>query len=476
MTERIKADLCIIGAGSGGLSVAAGAAQLGRKVVLIERHKMGGDCLNYGCVPSKALIAAADHAHHVRRAKEFGIRTTEPVADFPAVMQHVKSVIAAIEPNDSVERFEKLGVQVIKAEARFTSPTDVEAGDARITATAFVIATGSSPFVPPIPGLKETPFLTNETVFDNNTLPSHLLVIGGGPIGLELAQAHRRLGAKVTVLEARSIMPKDDPEAVAVVRGSLEADGVTIVENAAVTSVAKTPMGVKATTIQNGQTVIHEGSHMLVAAGRKVNVAGLDLEAAGIRYTPKGIEVDRELKTSNRRVYAIGDVAGGLQFTHVAGYHAGLIIRRQLFKAPVNATTAVVPWCTYTDPELAQVGLTEEQARSAGLKYSVTRWPLHDNDRAQAERECEGFAKIIVVRGVPVGATIVGRKAGELILPWVLAITQKTKLSSFAGVIVPYPTLSEVSKRAASAYFTPTLFSRATRRVVNLLSLLDPIR
>jgi pyruvate/2-oxoglutarate dehydrogenase complex dihydrolipoamide dehydrogenase (E3) component len=271
-------------------------------------------------------------------------------------------------------------------------------------------------------------------------------------------------------------MPKDDPEAVAVVRASLEADGVTIIEGASVTSVAKTPAGVKVTAIQNGANVTHEGSHLLVAAGRKVNVDGLNLESAGIRYTPKGIQVDRELRTSNRRVYAIGDVTGGLQFTHMAGYHAGLIIRRQIFKTPVNATTALVPWCTYTDPELAHVGLSEEQARAAGLKVTVTRWPLHENDRAQAEREVEGFAKVVVARGVPVGATIVGRKAGELILPWVLAISQKTKMSALAGLIVPYPTLSEVSKRAAGAYFTPTLFSKGTRRVVNLLSLLDPVR
>ena len=280
----------------------------------------------------------------------------------------------------------------------------------------------------------------------------------------------------MTVLEAKTIMPKDDPEAVAIVRKCLEADGVAIVENASVTALAKSQTGVTVTATQNGRTLNHEGSHLLLAAGRAPNVDALNLEAAGIRFSRKGIDVDRELKTSNRRVYAIGDVAGGLQFTHVAGYHAGLIIRRQLFKTPIDATAAVIPWCTYTDPELAHVGISEAQAREMGLKFSVTRWPLHDNDRAQAEREGEGFAKVIVVKGRPVGATIVGRKAGELILPWVIAIGQKTKLSAIASTVAPYPTMSEVSKRAAGAYFTPTLFSKGTRRVINLLSLLDAVR
>jgi pyruvate/2-oxoglutarate dehydrogenase complex dihydrolipoamide dehydrogenase (E3) component len=476
MSATLKADICIIGAGSGGLSVAAGAAQLGRKVILIERHLMGGDCLNFGCVPSKALIAAASHAHHIRRAPAFGVSASEPVIDFPAVMKHVQEVIAAIEPNDSVERFEKLGVQVIKAEARFVSPTEVEAGKQRIRASYFIVATGSSALKPPIPGLDATPFFTNETVFANTTRPDHLIVIGGGPIGMELAQAHRRLGSRVTILEARSIMPKDDAEAVAVVRQSLTDDGVEILEGTAVTAVSKTATGVKVTVSKDGATRDIEGSHILLAAGRAPNVSSLNLEAANVRYSKRGIEVDRRLRSSNPRVYAIGDVAGGLQFTHVAGYHAGLIIRHLLFKAPVSVNYDAVPWCTYTDPELAHVGMTEQQAKEAGLSYKVSRWPLHDNDRAQAERETHGFAKVIIVKGRPVGATVVGYKAGELILPWVMAISQKMKMSAMAGLVAAYPTMSEVSKRAASAYFTPTLFSRGTRTVVNLLSMFSPSR
>ena len=466
----IKADLCIIGAGSGGLSVAAGAAQLGRKVVLIERHKMGGDCLNYGCVPSKSLIAAAAHAHAIRRASEFGVDAGEPKVDYARVMKHVHGVIAAIEPNDSVERFEKLGCKVIKAAAKFVSADEVEAGDDRIAARHFVIATGSSPAKPPIPGLAETPHFTNETVFDNTVLPEHLIIIGGGAIGLEMAQAHRRLGSRVTVLEAFRMMPKDDPEAVAIVRKALEDEGVVIREGAAVTAVSKMDGGVAVTISRNGQSEAIAGSHLLLAAGRVPNVDGLNLEAAGIKYSRKGIEVDGSLRTTNRRVSAIGDVAGGLQFTHVAGYHAGLIIRRVLFKVPVKTDSSAIPWCTYTDPELAHVGLTEAHAKEKGIAHSVTRWPLHENDRAQAERELHGLAKIVVSRGRPIGATIVAPHAGDLILPWVMAIGQKMKMSAVAGMVAAYPTLSEISKRAAGAHFTPTLFSSRTRAVVKALS------
>jgi pyruvate/2-oxoglutarate dehydrogenase complex dihydrolipoamide dehydrogenase (E3) component len=297
-----------------------------------------------------------------------------------------------------------------------------------------------------------------------------LIVIGGGPIGVELAQAFRRLGARVTVLEAKQIMPKDDPEAVAIVRQSLERDGVVIRENAAVSAVAKMDGGVAVTISRNGASEAIAGSHLLLAAGRAANVDGMGLEDAGVKFSRKGIEVDAGLRTANPKIYAIGDVAGGLQFTHVAGYHAGLIIRRLLFKVPANVNNAAIPWATYTDPELAHVGLTEAMAREKGLAVGVSRWPLHENDRAQAERETHGLAKIVVSGGRVVGATIVAPHAGDLILPWVLAVSQKTKMSAMAGLVAAYPTLGEISKRAASAYFTPTLFSARTRAVVKVLS------
>ncbi|MEQ1755919.1 MAG: FAD-dependent oxidoreductase [Micropepsaceae bacterium] len=470
MAEHITADICIIGAGSGGLSVAFAAAQLGRKVVLVERHKMGGDCLNYGCVPSKALIAAAYHAHAIRRAREFGVDASEPKTDFPRVMQHVREVIAAIEHNDSVERFEKLGVRVVKATGRFVSDGEIEAGKYRIAAKHFVIATGSSPLKPPIPGLEQTPYFTNETIFDNLVLPEHLIVIGGGPIGIEMAHAHRRLGAKVTVLEAKQIMPKDDPEAVAVVRQALGRDGVIIRENSAVSAMAKTDNVVAVTIMHDGKSEVIAGSHILMAVGRLANLSDLNLDVAGIKYSRRGIEVDGSLRTANPRVYAIGDVVGGLQFTHVANYHAGIIIRRVLFKIPTKADTSAVPWCTYTDPELAHVGLTEALAKEKGISFAVSRWPLHDNDRAQAERETHGLVKILVSKGRVMGATIVAPHAGDLILPWVMAVSQRAKLSTMAGLVAPYPTIGEISKRVAGAYFTPTVFSGKMRALVRFLS------
>jgi pyruvate/2-oxoglutarate dehydrogenase complex dihydrolipoamide dehydrogenase (E3) component len=374
MTDRIDTDLCVIGAGSGGLAVAAGAVQMGARVALIEKGKMGGDCLNYGCVPSKALIAAAKAAHTVRSAARFGVNGHEPEIDFLGVHDHVKGVIAAIAPHDSQDRFEGLGVEVIRAHARFTGPREVEADGRRIRARRFVIATGSSPAVPPIPGLDDVPHLTNETVFDLTEGPEHLFVIGGGPIGCELAQAHRRLGAKVTLLEMFSILPKDDSAAVAVVRDRLLADGVDLREHVQVSGITRDGNGVAVTFKEADSAQRVAGSHLLVAAGRRANVDGLGLGAAGIAFTPGGITVDDRLRTTNRRVFAIGDVAGGFQFTHMAAYHAGIVIRNALFKLPAKVDHRAVPWVTYTDPELAQVGVNEPQAKDQGLDLTALTW------------------------------------------------------------------------------------------------------
>lgn len=470
MPRGLEADLCVIGAGSGGLSVAAVAAQMGARVVLIEKGKMGGDCLNAGCVPSKSLIAAAHAAHAVRTSGRFGVNGHEPEIDALKVRSHVRDVIAGIAPYDSVERFEGLGVTVLRAAARFTGPNEVQAAETRVRARRFVVATGSAPFVPPIPGLADVPALTNETIFDLDARPDHLIVIGGGPIGIEMAQAHRRLGAAVTVLEHGRILPKDDPDAVAVVRGRLLAEGVAIREGAKVVSAARRGNGVAVTAEIDGVLVEIAGSHLLVAAGRRANVEGLGLEQAGIEHSPKGINVDARLRTSNRRVFAIGDVAGGYQFTHMAAYHAGIVIRNALFRWPATVDARAVPWVTYTDPELAHVGLTAAGAESQGLSVSIASFDFAENDRARAERETDGFAKIVVgKRGKVLGATIVGRSAGELILPWVLAIGQGLGIGAMAGVIAPYPTLSEISKRAAGAYYAPKLFGPTTRRIVGLL-------
>lgn len=463
-------DLAIIGAGSGGLSVAAGAAQMGAKVVLIEKHAMGGDCLNTGCVPSKALIAAAEAAHTVRTSGRFGVNGHEPAIDFARVNAHVKDVIAAIAPHDSVERFEGLGVTVIQAAARFTGPKTIVAGDRHIKARRIVVATGSSAFVPPIPGLADVPYLTNESIFDLTEAPGHLIIVGGGPIGIEMAQAHRRLGARVTVLDASKIMPKDDQEAVAVVRARLVEEGVAIREMVKVLGAERDGNGVKVTIEEAG--LLHEvqGTHLLIAAGRRANVSGLDLEKAGIAYTAKGIAVDERLRSTNKRVFAIGDVAGGYQFTHMAGYHAGIVIRNALFNLPAKTDYRAVPWVTYTDPELAHVGQGEAEARKHDATVRTVKWSFEENDRAQAERATEGFIKIVAAKnGTILGATIVGRHAGELILPWVLAVQKRLKVGDMTGMIAPYPTLSEVSKRVAGAWYTPTLFSDRTRRAVRLM-------
>jgi pyruvate/2-oxoglutarate dehydrogenase complex dihydrolipoamide dehydrogenase (E3) component len=471
MTTTITPDICVIGAGSAGLSVVAGASQMGAETVLIEKGKMGGDCLNYGCVPSKALLVAAKAAHAHTRAARLGLRGPAPEVDFTAVSAHVHDVIASIAPHDSVERFEGLGVRVVQGAGAFTGPREVAAGDLRIRARRFVVATGSRPLVPPIPGLESVPYLTNETVFDLTTRPSHLIVIGGGPIGCELGQAFRLLGAQVTIVEMASILPKDDPELVDVVRQSLRADGIDVREGTRVVRVAKAEGGIEVTVDAGAGETALRGSTLLLAAGRRPVVEGLGLEAAGIAHTRAGITVDARLRTSNTRVYAAGDISGGYQFTHVAGYHAGIILRNILFRLPAKVNMRAVPWVTYTDPELAHVGLSEAAARQAHGKIRILRWPFAENDRARAERRTDGFIKVIATpRGKILGASMVGAHAGEGILPWVLALSQGLGLSAMAGVIAPYPTLSEISKRVAGSFYTDKLFSGGTKRLVRFLA------
>ena len=470
-SDEIRADLCIIGAGSGGLSVAASTVQLGLKVVLIEKHKMGGDCLNYGCVPSKALIAAGRRAHLMRTSSAFGIAPAAPAIDHAAVQAHVRSVIAAIAPNDSVERFTGLGVQVIQTAAAFLDKSTVVAGDKRIKAHRFVIATGSSPAIPPIPGLDSIPYFTNETIFDNPQRLDHLIVIGGGPIGLELAQAHLRLGSRVTVLEAFKALGKDDPELSDVVLARLRSEGVDLREGAKVERVDQLPdRGIRLTIATAAGIEVLDGTHILVATGRRPNVQDLNLEAAGIKYDRRGIQVNKGLVTSNSRVFAIGDVVGGPQFTHMANYHAGIVFRRALFRLPAKVRDDHVPWVTFTDPELAQIGLTEQAARERHGNINVYRWPYHENDRAQAERVTQGFVKVVTdKKGRILGASIVGEHAGELIQIWSLAVSQGLKITAMTQWVSPYPTLGEINKRAAMGYYALAAGNPLVRKVVRLL-------
>jgi pyruvate/2-oxoglutarate dehydrogenase complex dihydrolipoamide dehydrogenase (E3) component len=463
MTERF--DVVVIGAGAAGLVTAGGCAMLGRSVALIEAGEMGGDCLNTGCVPSKALLAAGHAAQAQRTAARFGVATREPAIDWAGVRAHVAGVIETIAPVDSQERFEGLGCTVIRDWARFLDPRTVEVGGRRLTAKWFVIASGATALVPPIPGLADTPHWTNETIFTLAERPEHLIVLGGGPIGVEMAQAHRRLGCAVTLIERETILPKDDPELVPVVRAALLAEGVSLIEGQPAIAVEPGPTVV----LSDGRRIT--GSHLLVALGRAPRVASMGLEAAGVTYTPRGITVDARLRTSQRRIFAIGDCREGPQFTHAAGYDAGIVIRQMMFRLPAKANYSALPWVTYSDPELAHIGLTEAQARACyGDALTVLRWPFHENDRAIAERVPEGLLKVMAVKGRAVGASIVGPHAGEYIQTWGLMISQRLKLSALAGQIIAYPTFGEVNKRAAGSLFSPMLSNPRVQALVRLLN------
>lgn len=468
-------DICVIGAGAAGLSTAAASAMLGARTVLVEGGTMGGDCLNQGCVPSKSLLAAARMGHDWRRAGAFGIGQSPATVDFPAVMAHVRAVIAGIAPHDSAARYRALGVEVVAGWARFVARDAIEiaplAADCpprRVTARRFVVATGSRPSLPPVPGLDEVPFLTNETLFELVRLPPHLVILGGGPIGIEMAQAFRRLGSAVTVLEAGRCLGREDPELAAVVCARLRREGVDLREGVTVDAAAADAGGVHLRL--NGTGAVVTGSHLLVAAGRRPNLEALDLAVAGVAVDAAGIRVDARLRTSNRKIYAIGDVAGGPQFTHLAGHHAGIVVRNALFRLPARARRADVPRVTYTDPELAWVGRQEAEARAHAGRIRILRWSYAENDRARAERLQEGMAKVIVDgRGRILGAGVVGAHAGEVIQPWVLAMEQGLRIGAMAGMMAPYPTLGEVGKRAAGTYYLGKLFSPQAKWIVRLL-------
>lgn len=462
-------DICIIGGGSGGLSLAAGAAQLGAKIVLFEASKMGGDCLNSGCVPSKALLAAAKAAHYAKGAASMGIYGSPPKIDFAAVKAHLAAVIDGIAPHDSVERFESLGVTVISEHASFTGWREVASKNHTVRAKYFVIATGSQPAIPPIDGLADSDFHTNETIFADPNKPDHLVIIGGGPIGIEMAQAHVRLGVQVTVVEAVSIMARDDAELVARLKARLQADGVRFIEGIGVSKVRH---------IQNNiRLILGDGtrlmaSHLLVATGRRAVTDGMNLHAARVDVGKAGIVTDRRLRTSNKRIFAIGDVTGRQQFTHVAAYHAGICLRNILFKLPAKIDDSAVPWVTYCDPELAHVGLTYDDAVASwgADNVTVTRWDLADNDRARAELHSAGMVKATIHKnGQILGASILAPAAGEMIQPWILAIANRRKINSLATMIAPYPTYGEASKRAAGNFFTGKLFSPRTQKLVRFL-------
>ena len=468
--QLLNPDICVIGAGSGGLTVAAAAASFGVDVVLIESGKMGGDCLNYGCVPSKSLIAAAKSAHSKNESEKFGVEFPEIKVDFKGVHDHIQQVISTIEPHDSVERFEGLGVKVILASGKFVDKETVIAGDYQIKARRFVISTGSSPAVPPIPGLQEVPYFTNETIFENSEKLDHLIVVGGGPIGMELAQSHARLGVKVTVVEALKILSRDDPELVEIVTNQIKKDGVELLEEVVVKEIKRNNGQIQVEVEQDGNLQTITGSHLLIATGRIANTTDLGLESAEIKFDKKGIHVDNGLKTTNRKVFAIGDVASGPQFTHWAGYQAGLILRNILFRLPVKENRGLLPWVTYTSPELAHCGLSESQARERFGAIKILAWDYKDNDRAQADRHIDGKLKIIIAKnGKILGADIAGHNAGELISMWGLAISKKLKIRDMLGFVPPYPTYTEMNKRVSVSNYAESTKSPIVRGIIQFL-------
>lgn len=463
--KTVNTDICVIGGGASGLSVAAGAAQLGVPVILIEGNLMGGECLNTGCVPSKALLHVAKQLNDA--AGGSAPKAKAESANYQAAMAYVHEKIAEIAPHDSVERFTGMGVKVISEYAHFTSPKTLQAGDVEIKAKRFVIATGSSPAIPAIPGLSDVPYLTNETIFNNTRKPTHLIILGGGAMGLEMAQAHIRLGSKVTVIEAGLILGREDRDLVQPIVDQLSREGVVFYENAKLQSVKLSGRKIVATL--NDEAI--SGSHLLVAAGRKANIDGLGLDEAGVGYSDRAIETNASLRTKNKKIYALGDVTRDGNSTHAAGYHAGIIIRNLLFHMSAKASTALIPRAVYTDLEFAQIGLTEAEARAQSGKIVVSRWPFAQNDRAITDEDKLGSIKVTTTKGGKIlGVGITGTGAADLLTPWALAMSKNLKLSAIAGIIVPYPTRSEVSKRTASDFYSRRLFSPLMRNVVKFLS------
>ena len=471
--KTLRTDVCVLGGGAGGLAFAAGAVQMGARVVLVEKHKMGGDCLNYGCVPSKAMIAAGQLAYDMRHAERFGLPKSIVKADWRQVHRHVASVVEAIAPHDSVERFEGLGCTVIQASGSFIDRKTVLAGTKTVRAKYFVLATGSHPFVPPMEGIKNVPYFTNETIFDHQEDIKHLIVIGGGPIGLELAQAHLRLGAKVSIVERGGLLMHEDPDLAPLLLERLKSEGMSMLTHRNIVRLEGTKGKVRAvlSRADSEQHETLEGSHLLVATGRVPQLAGLNLEKAGIAYTHRGIRVDERLRTSRKRIYAIGDCSGSAQFTHVAGYHAGIAIRNILFPMRAKVSLENLPLVTYCDPEIASLGLSERAAveQHGRDKVKTFSFDYEENDRAHAVHTPEGRIKVFLRKGKILGVAVVGAHAGEMLAPWIVAKSAGLSIGQLANPIFPYPTLSEITKRVAGQSFTGALFSRGMQRFVRTM-------
>ncbi len=473
-------DLVAVGGGVGGLVAAVGAAQLGARVAIVERGKLGGDCLNYGCVPSKGMIRSARLAAEARRLAEFGIETGEVRVNFPRVMRRMKEAQAHIGEHDAPERFEAMGIEIIFGAGKFADGRTFEVNGRKIRARRFLLATGSSPFVPETPGLAEVPYLTNESVFDLTEQPRRMAVLGAGPIGLEMAQAFQQLGTEVEVLELMpKLLPRLDPEMAEVLRGALERSGLKLHFEVKVNRVEKAgeEIRIHSDTPEGPKTFTCDA--LLAAIGRKANVEGLGLEAAGVTYNPRGVETDDALRTSNPRIYAVGDLRGKFHFTHVAEYEAGVALRNMLFSEPFGlplpflkkkATYHAVPWAIYTSPEAAHVGMTEAEARGAMSGVQVLRFPMKEVDRAVLDGDTEGFCKVICdAKGRLLGADLVGHSAGEILHEYALAVRKRLHVREIIDTIHVYPTLAQVNRRTAGRYYAEKLFTPAFRRKMQRL-------
>jgi len=462
-------DIGIIGGGAGGLTVAAGAAQLGAKTLLIEKEKeLGGDCLHFGCVPSKTLIRSAHVYHLMKNAEKFGLPpVSPPPVDFRKISARIKSVISTIQQHDSEERFCSLGAKVEFGHPHFMDTHTIHLNGKTRTAKNWVIATGSSAIIPPIKGLDKTPYMTNREIFYLDRLPKTMIVLGAGPIGIEMAQAFCRLGTEVSVVDmAPGILPKDDPDLSTEIMEILRDEGVRFYVNHTIEATAdlgnQREVALKS---QNGNTLSLKAETLLVALGRAANVEGLGLETIGIEHDRRGIKVDRRLRTNHQHIYAVGDVNGGFQFTHTAGYEGGIVISNAIFRLPRKTDYTYLPWCTYTDPPLGNIGTNETMAKKAGIDYTVWAENFKSNDRSLAEGEKRGKIKMILnEKEKPIGVQILGPHAGDLLAEWVAVLNGKVKLATLAAAVHPYPTLGEINKRVAGNFFSPKIFSKKVQK------------
>jgi pyruvate/2-oxoglutarate dehydrogenase complex dihydrolipoamide dehydrogenase (E3) component len=467
--ETYDYDIGIIGGGAAGLTVTSGAAQLGARTLLIEKEPhLGGDCLHYGCVPSKTLIRTAQAYHVMRHSNSFGLPSVDlPPVDFTKVRERIQSVIATIQKHDSEERFCGLGAKVAFGEPEFADNHSVQLNGRIVSAKAWVLATGSSPDHPPIEGLDKTPYITNKEIFSLDRLPDSMIVLGAGPIATEMAQAFCRLGTKVTVVQrSGQILTKEDKDMADEVMAVLASEGIIFYLNTSVVGVKD--LGIQREVVvkgKEGEPRSLKAERILVAMGRDPNVKGLKLEEIGVQFDRKGIKVDDRLRTSQKHVYAAGDVTGAFQFTHAAGYEGGIVVSNAIFHLPRKADNTFMPWCTYTDPELASIGMNEKAAKAAGIDYSVFSEAFKDNDRSLAEGERVGRIKMILNKSEkPIGVQILGPQAGELLSEWVAILNGKVKLSTIAFAVHPYPTLGEINKRVAGTYFSPKIFSDKVKK------------